>query len=255
MRYTSNQTSRNLYHRTTPYPVRGRGIALALFLLLLHASARGQTYLGGYVFLSGDDTPLSGASVRNMTNGRSTLATPAGIYLIEAEPGDVIVFSFTGMTADTMKVRESLLKTGYDVGLQTGDHTLKTVTVISSYQLDSLRRQKEYGVYFKKGRGLANKLGPENAFGLTFSPVSFFSRKARNQRRFRKRLIRDEREAYIDYVFSPGWVSKQTGLKDDSLQQFMYRYRPSYQTARTLDRPAMIAYINNRYKAFMHKPE
>ncbi|MBZ4190459.1 carboxypeptidase-like regulatory domain-containing protein [Niabella beijingensis] len=229
-----------------------------LFILLtgttlLPAAAIGQTHLRGNIFLYTNDTPVPGASVTNLTSGKTTVATPAGTYVIEAKNRDLVVFSFTGMTSDTVKVEEQLLKTGYDVGLKEDPRTLRTVTVSSNYQLDSLRRRKEYSDYFEKGPGITGGNRPSDGFGISVSPISHFSKKAKEQRKFRKQLIKNEEEAYIDYVFSPGWVSRLTGLKNDSLQQFMYQYRPSYQLARTLDRPSMTAYINDRYKEFIRR--
>ncbi len=234
-----------------------RHFAFAVLLIVCssYGSTQAQTYVGGNVFSSTDDTPLPGASVTNLTSGATARATPAGTYVIEARDKDVIVFSFTGMEPDTLQVQPGFLKTGYDAALRQTTQTLKTVTIISSYQLDSLRRREEYGPYFKRGPGITGRNRPENGFGLSFSPVSHFSKKARERRKLRKRLIRDEKEAYIDYVFSPGWVSKQTGLKNDTLQQFMYRYRPSYEMARTLDRTGMLLYIHKQYKDFVYKPE
>jgi len=226
-------------------------LILLLGSVLLPATAFGQTYLRGNIFIYTNDTPVPGASVTNITSGKTTLAAPSGAYIIEAKNKDIVVFSFTGLTSDTVKVEEQLLKTGYDVGLKEDPHTLRNVTVTSNYQLDSLRRRQEYSNYFEKGPGITGGNRPPDGFGISVSPISHFSKKEREHRKFRKQLIKNEEEAYIDYVFSPIWVSKLTGLKNDSLRQFMYRYRPSYKQARTLDHADMIVYINDRYKEFI----
>ncbi|SDB99715.1 hypothetical protein [Niabella drilacis] len=224
---------------------------LILGFVLLPAITSGQTYLRGNIFMYTNDTPVPGASVTNLTSGKTTLATPSGSYTIEAKNKDIVVFSFTGLTSDTVKVESQLLKTGYDVGLTEDPHTLRNVTVTSNYQLDSLRRREEYGRYFEKGPGITGGNRPSDGFGISVSPISHFSKKSREQRKFRKQLLKNEEEAYIDYVFSPAWVTKLTGLKNDSLRQFMYLYRPSYKQARDLDRSNMTAYINDRYKEFI----
>lgn len=224
---------------------------LSLMLLTFPALGFCQTYLRGNIFVYSNDTPVPGASVTNLTTGKTMLATPAGTYVIEARNKDIVVFSFTGLTSDTVRVEEQLLKTGYDVGLREDPYTLKNVTVTSNYQLDSLRRRKQYSRYFEKGPGITGGNRPPDGFGISVSPISHFSKKSREQRKFRKQLLKNEEEAYIDYVFSPVWVSKLTGLKNDSLRQFMYEYRPSYKLARTLDHADMIVYINDRYKAFL----
>ncbi|MCD2425886.1 hypothetical protein LQ567_24090 [Niabella pedocola] len=228
-----------------------RFFILSLILLTLPAIGFCQTYLRGNIFMYTNDTPVPGASVTNLTTGKTILATPAGTYVIEARNKDMVVFSFTGLTSDTVKVEEQLLKTGYDVGLKEDPYTLKNVTVTSNYQLDSLRRREQYGRYFEKGPGITGGNRPPDGVGISLSPISHFSKKSREQRKFRKQLLKNEEEAYIDYVFSPVWVTKLTGLKNDSLRQFMYQYRPSYQLARTLDHADMIAYINDHYKEFI----
>lgn len=226
-------------------------LILILGSMLLPATAFGQTYLRGNIFMYTNDTPVPGASVTNLTSGKTALAAPTGAYTIEAKNKDIVVFSFTGLTSDTVKVEEQLLKTGYDVGLKEDPRTLRNVTVTSNYQLDSLRRRQEYSDYFEKGPGITGGNRPSDGVGISVSPITHFSKKEREHRKFRKQLLKNEEEAYIDYVFSPVWVGKLTGLKNDSLHQFLYRYRPSYKQARTLDRADMIAYINDRYKEFI----
>jgi len=43
---------------------------------------------------------------------------------------------------------------------------------------------------------------------------------------------------------------KLTGLHDDSLRLFMYRYRPSYSFCRKTGREDMLIYINDKLKEF-----
>ncbi|MGJ7032231.1 hypothetical protein [Niabella hirudinis] len=224
---------------------------LLMGFALLPAITFGQTYLRGNIFIYTNDTPVPGASVTNLTTGKVIQASSSGSYVIEAKNRDIVVFSFTGLTSDTVKVEEQLLKTGYDVGLTADPHTLRNVTVTSNYQLDSLERREQYGKYFEKGPGITGGNRPTDGFGISISPISHFSKKSREQRKFRKKLIKNEKEAYIDYVFSPIRVSRLTGLKGDSLSRFLYQYRPSYQLARSLDHTNMTTYINDRYKEFI----
>lgn len=226
-------------------------------LLLLTATvfAQTKTYLRGNIFLYSNDTPVPGATITNLNTKQSSVSTSAGTYEIPASNKDMIVFSASGLKNDTLKVEEQLLKTGYDVGFTIDGTMLKNVTVSSSYQLDSLRRRNDYAKIYEKQPGLTGGNTPEAGFGLVLSPISYFSKNAKKTRQFRKRLKKQEEDAYIDYVFSPMWVSKLTGLKGDSLHLFLYKYRPSYEMARGLDRPGMIAYINDRYKEFVGKKD
>ncbi|AHF17547.1 peptidase associated/transthyretin-like domain-containing protein [Niabella soli] len=232
--------------------------ALTIFILLLSAAtafSQTKTYLKGNIFLYSNDTPVPGATITNLNTRQSSVSTSAGTYQIPASNKDIIVFSSSGLKSDTVKVEEQLLKTGYDVGLTVDGKLLKNVTVTSSYQLDSLRRRGDYAKIYEKQPGLTGGNTPEAGFGLVLSPISYFSKRAKKTRQFRKRLKKEEEDAYIDYVFSPMWVSKLTGLKGDSLHLFLYQYRPTYDMARMLDRPSMIAYINDRYKEFIRKKD
>ncbi|MBO9618192.1 MAG: hypothetical protein J7539_04065 [Niabella sp.] len=232
--------------------------AIAIFILMLFtatAFSQTKTYLKGNIFLYSNDSPVPGATITNLSTKKSSVSTSAGTYEIPASNKDIVIFSASGLKSDTVKVEEQLLKTGYDVGLTVDGTMLKNVTVSSSYQLDSLRRRGDYSKIYEKQPGLTGGNTPQAGFGLVLSPISYFSKNAKKTRQFRKRLAKEEEDAYIDYVFSPMWVSKLTGLKDDSLHLFLYKYRPSYEMARALDRPSMIAYINDRYKEFIRKKD
>ena len=49
-----------------------------------------------------DSTPLTGASVVNMRTGHGTTTNSAGIFFVDAKPGDSIRFSFAGKVAQTL---------------------------------------------------------------------------------------------------------------------------------------------------------
>ncbi len=226
-----------------------------LLLIAATALAQTKTYLRGNIFLYSNDTPVPGATITNLTTQKTSVSSTAGTYEIAASNKDIVIFSSTGLKSDTVKVEEQLLKTGYDVGLTVDGTVLKNVTVSSNYQLDSIRRRNDYARIYEKQPGLTGGNTPEAGAGIVLSPVSFFSKKARKTRQFRKQLQKQEEDAYIDYVFSPLWVSKLTGLKGDSLHLFLYKYRPTYEQARLLDRPSLIAYVNDKYKEFTGKKD
>jgi hypothetical protein len=67
-------------------------------------------------------------------------------------------------------------------------------------------------------------------------------------------LLKDEQINYVDQVFSKQKVTELTRLKDDSLQTFMDKYRPSAATARTMSDYEVMIYIKKCYAEFV-KPE
>lgn len=195
-------------------------------------------------------SPLPFATVRNATSGETTRTDENGYYSIKAREKDQVIFSNINFTSDTIIVEEQLLISGYDAALIEKSLFLSNVTVRSSYSIDSLQRREEYQQAFEKPAGITGGNTPSAGAGIVLSPVSFFSKDTKQDRRLRKRLLKEEEEGYIDYVFSAARVSTLTGLKNDSLQTFMYTYRPSYKLARKLDHAGMTVYINNKFLEF-----
>ena len=50
-------------------------------------------------------------------------------------------------------------------------------------------------------------------------------------------------------------MARVTGLKGDSLQRFMYRYRPSYAFCRKATNEDILLYINASLKKFLKKED
>jgi hypothetical protein len=147
-----------------------------------------------------------------------------------------------------------MLLTPFDVTLQLRMVTLQNVKLISTYQQDSLQRRYEYRNIFKKQPGITGFNAPADGFGVTVSPLSFFSSKAKSIRTLKKRLLKEEQEDYIDRSFPKEWVERLTGLRNDSLRLFMYQFRPSYSFCRKTDHSGMLIYINDKLKEF-RKPK
>lgn len=232
-----------------------RAPILLFLLLLVSASSQGQSRLIGKIsnYMYDSIAPLPFATVRNTTSGETTRADQNGYYSIRAREKDQVIFSNINFTSDTIIVEEQLLISGYDAGLIEKTLFLSNVTVQSRYSFDSLQRRNEYQHIFEKPAGITGRNTPSAGAGIVLSPVSFFSKGTKQARRLRKRLLQEEEAYYIDHVFSAGRVSALTGLKNDSLQTFMYTYRPSYKLARKLDHTGITVYINNKFLEFKKK--
>ncbi|GAB3432609.1 peptidase associated/transthyretin-like domain-containing protein [Niabella aquatica] len=229
-----------------------RAYILLFLTLLISASSSGQGRLIGKVnnYMYDSIAPLPFATVTNTTSGETARSDQNGYYSIKAREKDQVIFSNINFTSDTITVEEQLLVSGYDAALIEKSLFLSNVTVQSSYSIDSMQRRKEYQHAFEKPVGITGSNTPAAGAGIVLSPISHFSKEAKQDRRLRKRLLKEEEEHYIDYVFSAARVSALTGLQNDSLQTFMYTYRPSYKLARKLDHTGMTVYINNKFQEF-----
>ena len=206
--------------------------------------------LKGKIYEAQTESVMATVNVYNLNTKQIARSGMDGNYLIVAAEGERLVFSMTGFNPDTVTVAFSMLLTQYDVTLQRQIVTLKNVTVTSSYQADSLARRNYYSNIYEKQPGITGRNTPANGFGISLSPISYFSHDARQKRQLKKRLIKQEQENYVDRCFPVDWVARLTGLRGDSLFRFMSLYRPSYSFCRKNSREQMLLYVNEKFKEF-----
>jgi hypothetical protein len=79
--------------------------------------------------------------------------------------------------------------------------------------------------------------GPLPLFGVTIVPsqlIKALTYKHSREYKFKKILIRDEQNRYIDSRFSEALVAQLTGLEDESLLSFMDKYRPAIEVIKRM---------------------
>jgi hypothetical protein len=225
------------------------GLVIILFLKTFSLSAQ---LLKGMVMDSKTDVPLAGTTIFNLTQRIYKKASFEGQYSIIAMSGDTIIFSSAGYRADTIEVSPELLVSGFNIGLKSLPVVLDTVKVFGAdYVGDSLRRREDYAHFYRlPQRSLVDRKGPTGGFGLSFSPITYFSRKEKARRQFRKQLQHIEEQAYVDHYFSQGYVHRLTGLSGEQLYLFMRKYRPSYSFVRSASADDLLRYVNECLKDF-----
>jgi hypothetical protein len=89
--------------------------------------------------------------------------------------------------------------------------------------------------------------GPIPIAGVTIVPsqlIRALTYKHSREYKFKQVLIRDEQNRYIDSRFSERLVTELTGLKGDSLLDFMDKYRPGIEKVKTMSDYDIRVYIN-----------
>ena len=226
---------------------------LTLILLLLLSNffeLAAQDNVKGKIYDAQTDSVIAGVNVFNLNTKQSVRSGIDGNYTIAASEGDQIIFSRIGFRPDTATVIHSMLLALHEVTLYKEIITLKNVTVTSSYQNDSLARRNFYSDIYARQPGITGLNTPQYGFGVSVSPLSYFSYRAKQKRQLKKRLLKQEEESYVDRSFPKEWVSKLTGLRGDSLSRFMMLYRPSYKFCRENNREKMLLYISDKLKEF-----
>ena len=233
--------------------------AFFFFLLLLCVSGWSQSTLQGKIYDRGYNRVVIAATVQNVNTNALSISDMGGNYKIPVSVGDRIIFSSVSYISDTITVKQSMLTDGVDIYLFQNIIQLEDVGVggLSKYQTDSISRAEAFAdVLGTANSKLVGGKGntPTDGVGVTFSPISHFSKKEKSLRRFKRKFHEQEEEYYIDSKFPYDYISQITGLKDDSLQTFMLNFRPSYKFCRTNDKAAMLEYINDTYREFLDKP-
>ncbi len=218
-----------------------------------------QTVLKGKVVDEIYDRVVLGASIVNKTQQKSSRSDAGGNYIIPASEGDMILFSSVGYEPDSITVTYDMLAGTYDIALIRKIVQMEEVEVgqLNAYQVDSISRREQFdSVLTRRETRLVGGRGnsPTDGVGITFSPISRYSREEKNLRRFKTNYEKQEREYYIDYKFSYNQVSRVTGLTGDSLRTFIFKYRPEYAFCRRSTHAEMLVYINDSYRDFMNRP-
>lgn len=226
---------------------------IILLLLLLSGAARAQQYwLTGYLKDSVTHFPITAGTITNNTSNHKVYTNANGVFRIAVSPGDLIYAIAATYQFDTLTYSPLFTDTVTIYLSPTGSY-LPTVTVqarYTRYQMDSIARKAE----FEKNTGtrLATVSAPQSgAFGVGINLDRIFKKKDSDKKGYEKIYNNNEKAAYINYRFSPQLVAHYTGLKDEPLRDFMYRYTPSYEWLRQHPNDDQILfYINDKLKLY-----
>jgi hypothetical protein len=220
-----------------------------IFLVIVSTHQAFGQQVSGRVFAGETDSVIRYATITNLNSRAVTVSGTDGRYIIQAAEGDSLLFSAVGYIPDTVLVEFHMLHTQFDIALPQRIISLAVVRVTSDYSADSLARRQYYRHIYRQP-GITGNNRPQYGFGISISPISHFSLESKQKRLLKKRLLIQERDAYIDLAFPVEWVQRLTGLQGDSLRLFMYKYRPSYDFCRGSDRTRMLVYINDKLLEF-----
>ena len=199
--------------------------------------------------------PLDGVSVL-CSCGSGTTTDSNGNYVIRVNDTDSLRFSYLGRTTQMFAVSIMNATTGFDIALHVKPTELAEVRVAPrNYRMDSLQNRKDYEKIFNYHKpGLALSDGANGA-GFDLDELINVFRFQRNRRlaAFQARLLEDEQDKFIDHRFTRYTVKKITGLSGDSLENFMFHYRPSFQFTKFASDYNFYYYIKESYQDYLRQ--
>lgn len=192
--------------------------------------------------------PLISAYINNLNTNSTTFSNEKGYFTIEASNTDTIIIRLIGYEPKTLFINEAT----NTIYLQSIQNYLSTVTISDiNYKKDSLERRLEYGKAFNYKNPSFKKV----MTGMVSSPVTTLYnlmsfKKNTRKNTFRNQLISDEQNDFVDGKFNKDIVKKLTKLAGDSLELFMKRFKPSYNTLILLSDYEFYKYINDSFTTF-----
>src|SRR6202034_1619216 len=164
--------------------------------------------------------------------------------------GDQLVFTRQDYHADTVKVQNNAPLAIYmeRLAIQLREVTIHDTLLTPEMRLEATKREynKAYGS-LAYGDFLTSP--SSGSAGLSIDALyNSISREGRNASRLREIIERDYEQNAIDYRFNLNFVGNITGLKDERLTSFMFRYRPGFYTTQTMSDYEFISMIRNNLR-------
>lgn len=232
-------------------------LLLIFSVCLLSATVRAQdSYFYGYVKDSITELPIQDVHVSTGNDDTSDYTNIHGLFVIKAHEGDTLTLLRVGYFSQKIALKGAILSDTLHITMVPKTHELESVTVSSysyeDYQADSVDRVR----YFEQAIGYAKPLfdNANTGAGIGISLERIFSHRQQNKKRALRLFQEVEEEKYVDFRFNPIIVHSYTGLKGDSLQMFMNKYRPSYKWLRNHTRQVdLLYYINGKLKKYFKR--
>ncbi len=233
------------------------GLLLFFIAFALRGFSQEKT-VAGIVFDEGSKDRIAKVNVINLNNGKSVYNNLNGVYTIDAEPGDALVFRKADYRSDTITVQSYIPLAIYmhRISIQ-----LPEVIVHDSSMLNPQKRLVRAKAENSKAYGsLANRdvlnIPTVGMPGLGIDALyNIFSREGKDAAKLREMIASDYRQDVIDSRFNRALVARVTGLKDKQLTDFMQKYRPGYYFVIKATEYEFIASIKTNVRRYLRNPK
>jgi hypothetical protein len=213
-----------------------RLLAALLLLFLLPLSVRAQRITGVVSDMGG--MPISDVAVSNIHTDKGIMTHADGRFDMDVSAGQLVEFKKLGFRTARVRVGTGALPPFYRIILEPGVQELEGVQVRGRFQ-DYKHDSAYYREYFKKQLDFPTVTG----WRAIQSPFTAMSKSNQQMIRFQQQYAWFEEQKYVDYTFSQKLITQLTGLKGDSAQAYIQRFRPSYEALRSMPEYDLFSYI------------
>lgn len=234
--------------------MKNRLILCCLCLTALNCFSQ-EKPVQGIIFDKESKERIASVNVRNLTVKASVYNNLKAEFCIKAKPGDTLVFTRDDYRSDTVKVKNNGALAVYmsRKAIQLKEVSVRDSVMTPEKKLAQLKR--DFSVLYNGPLADNSFLSSPSYGGAGISIDAIYnalSRSGRNAAHLRQLIEQDYEQDVIDYRFNRTFVGNVTGLKDERLTAFMYRYRPSYYTTKTMTDYDFITLIKLNLRHFLH---
>ena len=236
------------------------GMCLLLMSLAIEKSSAQQKELKFYGIIKDSITlmPISNAAVHDKGGKRATYSNDDGMFQLLVNIGDTIYCHAPSFLDATYIIKSNKYQ------MDTVEIWLKprikedlpgvfvSTYIYKDYQRDSADRMKEF--IQDVGLKIPTFSKSNSGAGLGISLDGLFSKKNKQKKKAYEDFKENEKQRYVDFRFKPIFVNHYSGLKGAKLQDFMNKYRPSYEWLReNPDEEALKYYVNDKLKIYFQR--
>lgn len=207
-------------------------MAIILFCLITQAELAGAQSPNITGMVTGANERLSGTIIKDITKRRQITSDSRGMFSIAVEKGDTLVTMMLNYKTDTLVYNQ---QDYLIIQLKQISKMLKEVVVndtLSNPLKVYDQNKKEYSdIYWKgdKSKMVSVSVGTIPGVGLNIDKLyNALSKQGHDARRLQRNFVQDYRTSIVDQRFNKTMVSKVTGYKGQKLDDFIVKYKPSY---------------------------
>ena len=223
-----------------------------LMLFLSGLNAAGQS-IRGEITDGETKLPVNNVTVENIHRKTGTITDHGGVFALNVESGELVEFRKIGYKTVRVRIPGSI-PPYFKIIMNKG------AIELPEFELNSYARAKDYKTDSIRYRELYKNIldfPKMSSLEMMRSPFSAMSKSNRQKWAFQENYTMFQQLKYVDYVFNEKLVSNVTGLKGDSLQNYMQRYRPSYEQLRSMKEYNFFLYIKqsaSRFRNSFNRP-
>lgn len=215
-------------------------VALIFFIPLF---TQAQTVLKGTAYDADKRSKLNLVFVNNLTQREADHTGQKGDFVVNAEIGDLVIFSCPGYQNDTLIIEDLTPKM---VLLRPSLIVLDQVIVSAKGKAEDIRSVYS-SAYSSASTSILSKDGGVSLYNA-------FSKQSQQKRAFRKLMDSELNEKAIDQKFNPQLVTELTKIRGQLLEDFMSYYRPTYSQISGMSDAEIRSYIVSSYNEYIKLP-